>query len=78
MILQFMAEKTACSKGGFSYLADMMAAYRGWMEVNQLGTSKLSVSSFARALPKQYERKLMNRSRSGMNPARAVLGLVLK
>ncbi len=78
MILQFMAERTATKQEGFSYLVDLLAAYRGWRGVNQLGGSKLSVSSFARALPEKFNRKLMNRGRCGKNPARAVIGVVLK
>lgn len=78
MILQFMSERTAEKPDGFAYIVDLMGAYRGWRQVCQLGSSKLSVCSFARALPDKYERKLMNRGRSEKGPARALLGLVLK
>ena len=80
MIQQFMAERTGEKKDGHAYLCDLVAAYRGWRRLNHMGWSKLSVTSFGRAMPKKYARKLLNRGRTaiGKNPARAIMGLVLK
>lgn len=78
LILQFLSERTRPDEKGYVYVMDLVAAYRGWRKVHLLGNSKLSSTSFARALPEQYARKLLNRGREGAGPARAVLGLVLK
>lgn len=83
IILQFMAEQTKEEKKGHVYLRDLLAAYNKWRVSNDMKKSTLSLHSFGRAMSGHYERKLCNRGtyrpdKRALNPARAIMGLVLR
>jgi len=75
LVSQFMLEYVVDEPNGYIYLGDMLEVYKRWRSYIGLPITKLSVISFARALPKKYTRKQLMRGLYGHNPRRAIMGV---
>jgi hypothetical protein len=77
-IRRYLFQRTALSTSQekFIYIQELFQEYKKWFKKTEPGSSKISLISFSRAIPKRYKRKLMNRGRGSKNPARAILGIV--